>query len=41
MVIVRVLESLRQNKRVTMDECLALLKQQGGLNGYLKDVKTR
>ncbi|WP_394832958.1 hypothetical protein LVJ94_41300 [Pendulispora rubella] len=41
LIIVRVLESLRQNKRVTLDECLDLLKNQGGLNGYLKDVKTR
>ncbi|WP_394843493.1 hypothetical protein LZC95_41405 [Pendulispora brunnea] len=40
-VIVRVLESLRQKKSVSLDDCLNLLKQQGGLNGYLKDVKTR
>jgi len=38
--IVRILESLRQRRSVSLDDCLALLKKGGGLNAYLADVRT-
>ncbi|WP_394824678.1 hypothetical protein [Pendulispora albinea] len=41
LAIVRILESLRLGRRVSHDEALDRLKNGGGLNGYLANVRTQ